>query len=100
MPIWARRRGRPVPMPRMTRPGAISSTAPTVIAPSRIRLHGWRHPAILAAALLTVASGFAQFGSTAALGTVARTFGQVQAGGGPVAAHGGLSGTTIRIGPA
>jgi putative MFS transporter len=64
----------------------------------RIHLHGWRHPAIVAAALLTVAAGFAQFGSSAALGDVARTFGGVEPQGTSVAAKVGLSGTTIGIG--
>jgi MFS family permease len=63
----------------------------------RIRLHGWRHPAILAVAVATVASGFAQFGATTALGDVARAFGE-SGDGGSVVARVGLSGTTIGIG--
>jgi MFS family permease len=63
----------------------------------RIRLHGWRHPAILAVAAATVASGFAQFGATTALGDVARAFGEA-GDGGSVVARVGLSGTTIGIG--
>jgi MFS family permease len=64
---------------------------------SRIRLHGWRHPAILAAGATAVASGFAQFGATTALGDVARTFGETGEGA-SVAARVGLSGTTLGVG--
>ncbi|HJW58902.1 MAG TPA: MFS transporter, partial [Actinomycetota bacterium] len=63
----------------------------------RIRLHGWRHPAILAVAAATVASGFAQFGATSALGDVARAFGETSDGT-SVVARVGLSGTTLGIG--
>jgi MFS family permease len=63
----------------------------------RIRLHGWRDPAILAVAAAAVASGFAQFGATTALGDVARTFGET-GGGTSVVARVGLSGTTLGIG--
>jgi MFS family permease len=63
----------------------------------RIRLHGWRHPAILAVAAATVASGFAQFGATTALGDVARAFGET-GDGTSVVARVGLSGTTLGIG--
>jgi MFS family permease len=63
----------------------------------RIRLHGWHHPAILAVAAATVASGFAQFGATTALGDVARAFGETSDGT-SVVARVGLSGTTLGIG--
>jgi MFS family permease len=63
----------------------------------RIRLHGWRHPAILAVAAATVAAGFAQFGATTALGDVARAFGETRDGT-SVVARVGLSGTTLGIG--
>jgi MFS family permease len=63
----------------------------------RIRLHGWRHPAILAVAAATVASGFAQFGATSALGDVARAFGE-SGDGTSVVARVGLSGTTLGLG--
>ena len=63
----------------------------------RFRLHGWRHPAILAAAATAVASGFAQFGATAALGDVAHAFG-AEGNGGSLVARVGLSGTTLGIG--
>jgi len=62
-----------------------------------VRLHGWRHPAILAVATATVAAGFAQFGATTALGDVARAFGQAGEGTSLVAKV-GLSGTTLGVG--
>jgi MFS family permease len=64
---------------------------------SQVRLHGWRHPAILAVAAATVAAGFAQFGATTALGDVARAFGQAGEGA-SVVAKVGLSGTTLGVG--
>lgn len=60
---------------------------------SRLRLHGWRHPTIVAIALLGVVTGFAQFAPTASLSDVARTFG---ANGG--AEQVGLSATTVGLG--
>jgi MFS family permease len=62
-----------------------------------MRLYRWRDPAILAAGWFALASGFAQFGATAALGDVARTFG-APAGGASITAKVGLSGTTLGIG--
>ena len=62
-----------------------------------VRLYRWRDPAILAAGWFALASGFAQFGATAALGDVARTFG-APAGGASITAKVGLSGTTLGIG--
>jgi len=62
-----------------------------------VRLYGWRHPAILAAGWFALAAGFAQFGATAALGDVARTFGADQTGR-SIAAQVGLSGTTLGAG--
>jgi MFS family permease len=64
---------------------------------SQVRLHGWRHPAILAVAAATVAAGFAQFGATTALGDVARAFGGTGEGS-SVVAKVGLSGTTLGVG--
>ena len=63
------------------------------------RLHGWLHPAILAAAGLSVASGFAQFGVFTALADVAQAFGQegVDAADGSTAQL-GLSGTALGLG--
>ena len=64
---------------------------------SQVRLHGWRHPAIVAVAAATVAAGFAQFGATTALGDVARAFGAAGEGT-SVVAKVGLSGTTLGVG--
>jgi MFS family permease len=61
------------------------------------RLHGWLHPAVLSAAALSVAAGFAQFGATAALGDIASAFGEVSETG-SVAEQAGLSGTTLGLG--
>ncbi|HZD38437.1 MAG TPA: MFS transporter [Actinomycetes bacterium] len=60
-------------------------------------LYGWRDPAILAAGWFALAAGFAQFGATAALGDVAKTFGADQTGA-SIAAKVGLSGTTLGVG--
>ena len=62
-----------------------------------VRLYGWRDPTILAAGWFALAAGFAQFGATAALGDVARTFGADQSGA-SIAAKVGISGTTLGIG--
>jgi MFS family permease len=80
-------------------PGPSPAGDPGADEPStgRVRLHGWRHPAILAVAAATVAAGFAQFGATTALGDVARAFGQAGEGTSLVARV-GLSGTTLGIG--
>lgn len=61
------------------------------------RLHGWLHPAILAAAGLSVASGYAQFGVFTALADVARAFGHGAANGASAAPL-GLSGTALGLG--
>ena len=80
-------------------PGPSPAGDPGADEPSarRVRLHGWRHPAILAVAAATVAAGFAQFGATPALGDVARAFGQAGEGTSLVTRV-GLSGTTLGIG--
>jgi MFS family permease len=83
--------GAPGPSPPGD-PGADASSSAR-----RVRLHGWRHPAILAVAATTVAAGFAQFGATTALGDVARAFGQT-GDGSSVVARVGLSGVTLGIG--
>jgi MFS family permease len=82
--------GAPGPSPAGD-PGADEPSA------SRVRLHGWRHPAILAVAAATVAAGFAQFGATTSLGDVARTFGE-SGEGTSLVARVGLSGTTLGVG--
>jgi MFS family permease len=83
--------GAPGPSP----PG--DSGADPSSAARRVRLHGWRHPAILAVAAATVAAGFAQFGATSSLGDVARTFGE-SGEGTSLVARVGLSGTTLGVG--
>ena len=62
-----------------------------------LRLHRWTDRAVVGVALTTFASGFAQFGVVAALGDVARGFGNVTHG--PTFAdQAGLSGTELGIG--
>lgn len=63
----------------------------------RLRLRGWHHPAILSAAALSAAAGFAQFSAVAALGDIARSFGDAT-GGASLAEQAGLSGTTLGMG--
>lgn len=63
------------------------------------RLHGWRHPSIVAAAALSTAAGFAQFSATAALADVAAAFGEVTDAA-TVAGQLGLSMTTVGLGQA
>lgn len=65
----------------------------------RPRLHNWRHPAVLVAAALSASAGFAQYGATAALGDIARSFGELTQGD-SIAAQAGLSGTTLGVGMA
>jgi MFS family permease len=86
----------------VTSTGAPGPPPPAGGAPTppgrRILLHGWRHPAILALAATALASGFAQFAATAALGDIARAFGKETGAGGSVVAQVGLSGTTLGVG--
>lgn len=66
-------------------------------SPVRGRRRGWLRPPILAAAGLSVASGYASFSVVAALGDVALAFG----GTGPdetIAATAGLAATTVGVG--
>lgn len=61
------------------------------------RRRGWLHPSILAAAVLSVASGYASFAVVASLGDVALAFGEA----GPeetIAATAGLAATTVGTG--
>jgi len=78
-----------------TGPSAAAEPLPVEVAG---RLHGWRHPSILAAAGLSVAAGFAQFAATAALPDVAAAFGGGGREGASMAATIGLSGTTLGLG--
>jgi MFS family permease len=86
----------------VTSTGAPGPPPPAGGAPTppgrRILLHGWRHPAILALAATALASGFAQFAATAALGDIAKAFGKETGAGDSVVAQVGLSGTTLGVG--
>jgi MFS family permease len=73
-------------------PGVIPGPGPAVL-----RLHRWNDRAVVAVAIAAFASGFAQFGVVAALGDVARGFGQVNLGA-TLADQAGLSGTDLGIG--
>ncbi len=64
---------------------------------TRLQLHRWNDRAVVAVAIAAFASGFAQFGVVAALGDVARGFGQVNLGA-TLADQAGLSGTDLGIG--
>lgn len=63
----------------------------------RLRLRRWNDPAIVAVALIALASGFGQFGVVAALGNVAKTFGHVTHGT-SITDQAGLSGTELGVG--
>jgi MFS family permease len=62
-----------------------------------LHLHRWSDPVVVGVALCALASGFGQFGVVAALGDVARTFGQVHHGA-SLTDQAGLSGTELGIG--
>ena len=62
-----------------------------------LRLHRWNDRAVVGAALAAFASGFGQFGVVAALGDVAKGFGQASTGT-TLIAQAGLSGTALGIG--
>ena len=58
---------------------------------------GWLDSALISAALLAAAAGFGEFGSVAALGEVARAFGNPSRGA-SIAEQAGLSGTELGLG--
>jgi MFS family permease len=62
-----------------------------------LQLHRWNDRAVVGAAVAAFASGFGQFGVVAALGNVARGFGQVD-NGAALTAQVGISGTDLGIG--
>lgn len=62
---------------------------------TRLRLHGWRDPTIVAIALLGVVTGFAQFAPTASLSDVAAAFGASDVG---TVEQVGLTTTTVGLG--
>jgi MFS family permease len=65
--------------------------------PAGVRLYGWRHPSVIAAAVFSAYAGFAQFSATAALPDIAAAFRVGEAGTGSIAAQVGLSGTVLGI---
>jgi MFS family permease len=65
--------------------------------PGGLRLHRWNDRAVVGVAIAAFASGFAQFGVVAALGDVAKGFGQVTSGA-TFADQAGLSGTELGLG--
>lgn len=69
----------------------------TVARPGALRLHRWNDRTVVGAAVAAFASGFGQFGVVAALGDVARGFGQVN-NGTTLADQAGMSGTDLGIG--
>jgi len=69
----------------------------TAARPGALRLHRWNDRVIVGAAIAAFASGFGQFGVVAALGDVARGFGQVN-NGSSLLAQIGMSGTDLGIG--
>jgi len=78
----------------------LPAAAPSESGDVGSRLVGWRHPSILAAAGLSVASGFAQYAVTASLGDVAAAFGEaaVAGPGASIAEQVGLSASTLGLG--
>ena len=68
-----------------------------VRGPGGLRLRRWNDRAVAGVAVAAFASGFGQFGVVAALGDVARGFGQVNHGA-TLADQAGLSGTDLGIG--
>jgi MFS family permease len=70
---------------------------PALARPADLHLHRWNDRAVLALAIAAFASGFAQFGVVAALGDVAKEFGQAGHGD-TLAEQAGLSGTALGIG--
>ena len=68
-----------------------------VPGPDGLRLRRWNDRAVVGVAVAAFASGFGQFGVVAALGDVARGFGQVNHGA-TLADQAGLSGTDLGIG--
>jgi MFS family permease len=76
------------------------STDPSTVPGARtagLQLHRWTDKAVVGVAIAAFASGFAQFGVVAALGSVAQGFGQVTHGA-TFADQAGLSGTDLGIG--
>jgi MFS family permease len=72
---------------------------PMAARPAGPRVHGWLHPAVVAAAVFSTYAGFSQFAATAALPDIAAGFGEQTPGAGAsIAEQVGLSGTTLGLG--
>ena len=82
-----------------TRQAALSADRGKVPVPGSdgLRLRRWNDRAVAGVAVAVFASGFGQFGVVAALGDVARGFGQVNHGA-TLADQAGLSGTDLGVG--
>ena len=78
-------------------PGSVRVPGAGVPGPAGLHLHRWNDKAVVGVAIAAFASGFGQFGVVAALGDVARGFGQVSHGT-SIADQAGLSGTDLGIG--
>ena len=78
-------------------PGSVRVPGAGVPGPAGLHLHRWNDKAVVGVAIAAFASGFGQFGVVAALGDVARGFGQVSHGT-SLADQAGLSGTDLGIG--
>jgi len=78
-------------------PGSVRVPGAGVPGPAALHLHRWNDKAVVGVAIAAFASGFGQFGVVAALGDVARGFGQVSHGT-SIADQAGLSGTDLGIG--
>lgn len=75
----------------------MSAPQPPEAPTTRASRRDWLAPAVLAAAGLSVASGFAQFAATATLGDVAAAFGEAGPGD-SIVAQAGLAGSTLGAG--
>ena len=69
----------------------------TRAGPAELHLHRWNDRTVLGVAIAAFASGFGQFGVVAALGDVARGFGQIHHGA-TLSDQAALSGTSLGIG--
>ena len=78
-------------------PGSVRVPGAGLPGPAGLHLHRWNDKAVVGVAIAAFASGFGQFGVVAALGDVARGFGQVSHGT-SIADQAGLSGTDLGIG--
>jgi MFS family permease len=78
-------------------PGSVRVPGAGVPGPAGLHLYRWNDKAVVGVAIAAFASGFGQFGVVAALGDVARGFGQVSHGT-SIADQAGLSGTDLGIG--